>query len=233
MKKRLIYACLVAGMVLISCEKQTTNSKSVSYPCSEYTSLVCNCPIRISFSKAATEMVVTAEAHLIDAIRLDNQDGELTISIDNLNKQYWEEQPWVILPLPTNLSEITIYSMVTLDADTTITANEMEWEFSGAVKMDNFDLNVNKLSITSYSYGTELHLSGAADEVEMELHSTTWDAFNLVAKQYDCTLWSSNADVYCTDLLRVQSANNSKLNYKGNCKVDSKEVYSSSINHVE
>lgn len=233
-KKTLILLTALFVVLTTGCDKRTTGSKTVSYPAQAYTSLVCNCPIRISFSKEATEMVVTAEEHLLEAIRLDNNNGELVISIDHLNKQYWEEQPWVILPVPNNLSEITIYSMVTIDADTTITADEMEWEFSGAVRMDNFDLNVNKLNITSYSYGTDLHLSGQANEVFMELHSTAYNAFDLMAKQYECTLWSSTTNVYCTDLLRIQSANNSTLNYKGNCTVDSsEEVFSSSINHVE
>lgn len=235
MKKKTFILLIVLLVVLTTgCDKQTTGSKTVSYPAQTYSSLVCNCPVRISFSKEATEMVVTAEEHLLEAIRLDNNNGELAISINDLNKQYWEEQPWVILPVPTNLSEMTIYSMVTIDADTTISADEMEWEFSGAVKMNNFDLNVRKLSITAYSYGTELHLSGQANEVSMELHSTVFDAFALQAKQYECTLWSSEANVYCSDLLRIQSANNSTLNYKGNCTLDSsKDVFSSSINHVE
>ena len=236
MRKQFAYiGILILGLSLVGCDKQVTNSKTVSYPNVAYTSVVCNCPIRISFCKKATEMIVTAEEHMLNDVRLDcDEKGILTISIDHLNKQYWEERPWVILPIPEQLSRLTVYSMASIDADTTLTADKMEWEFSGAVTIDSCELAVRELSITSYSYGTDMHISGSADKVVMELHSAGYNAFALETKKYDCTLWNSDANVTCSNLLLVRNANNSTLNYRGDCTVECENaLYSSSINRIE
>ena len=215
--------------------RHESHPKTVSLPFEDFTSLTCNCPIKLTFSEKATKIVLTAEEDLIDAFQFKYDNGMLTISINNMIVHTWDEQPWVILPMPTRLSYIKFWNMVSMDADATIVSPSLTMDFSSAINIDNFDIDVDNLMITSWIYGTNINLSGKAEKVTLDLHSTSFDAFQLDVKDYNTTLWSSTAYLNCSDSLYVKTANSSTIFYKGTCGLyeESGNIINSSINYVK
>lgn len=217
--KQIHFIAFLLAIVLVGCE-QPHPSKTVTYPYQEFATLICNVPIRVTFSAKATEVVLTAENQLLDDFVIDySAKDTLLISIDNLITHTWEEQPWVILPIPNNLSLIKTYGMLTLETDSTLVTDSLTLDFAAAVQMTNWRIETKQLNIKSMSYGTNIQLSGIADTVSLDMHSSHLDASALSVDTYDCTLWSSQADIWCAKALNILLANGSTINYSGSCEV--------------
>lgn len=231
--KRVFLIVSVLSLLFCSCE-MSKPVRSVDYDCQTYNALTCNVPIHISMSKDATKLVLKAEEQLIDAFRFDNQGGNLTITIDNLNKHTWKERPLVTLPMPEHLTKVQCYSMIDLDADTTIETDQLDLVFSAAVNM-SANVKIDTLSITTTCYGTDIRLSGVTEKVKITANSLQFNAINLISKEYDCELWNTTAAIGCTKTANLNTVNGSTLTIYGDCVINrnDKNIWNSNITQIK
>ena len=234
MKRLYLLGLVFAALMMVGCE-HPHSSKTVTYPYQDFSSLECNVPVRVTFSAKATEIVLMAESQLLEDFVVDySNEGTLLISIENLISHTWNEQPWVILPFPSNLSSVKAYGMLDLDMDSVLVTDSLALDFSAAVNMPNWTVKANTLYIKSMSYGTSMHLAGEVDKVVLDMHSSLLDATALQVNTYDCTLWNSQADINCAAALNILLANNSTINYSGSCEVyqNTENIWNSTITKI-
>lgn len=232
MSKNLLFILFVICSICMGCEQQYGEVTEETRSNFDYTSITCNFPLEIQFSKHATEVITVVHEELQPSMILSCENGCLSISIDKLYNKSWDVTPRIIMPIPSTLKSIQGYSALKIDADTTISTAQLQLDLAGNSKV-KLNLDVESLFIKSLSYGTTLELLGKADKVNVESNSLVMDALSMNAKAYMCVLYSSQLDIQCSDLLIIKNMSNSTLRYKGNCEVLQSNVWSSTIQQID
>ena len=185
------------------------------------------------------EIVVEANANLIDYVIAEVKHGTLKIGIDERVRVSGNVHVVVRIPNNGKIDAIRGSSAAVIRTETALLASELTIRLSSAasldaaLKADRCDIRLSsaaELQVAAdfgtcsidLSSGSEADLSGKADALTANLSSgSELDAYALTARRCKVDVSSgAEAKVACSERLTAQASSGGAIKYKGDCAVE-------------
>jgi len=214
----ILWIIFIASSCGERCEKAEGPRSKRQIPISDATSLVldfvADITIRVDSSRTPLLNLIAQDA-VLDMILAENQDNELTLTLDGCIK---ENDPILFECELPQLNNIELNSAGKIQSGLILLGDELRFTNNGLGEID-FVVNAKRIIGEVKSSG-DLRLAGSTEQLDF-LTTSSGDlrAFDLVADTLNLHMFGSTVcDVYSDGVINIYFYENGTVNYRGNPK---------------
>lgn len=185
-------------------------------PTGSFTGIEISSAIKVVLTQGNTEkLTLEGDDDILQRVITETRGNKLIIKLKEGTYNKSSQEVTAYLTFKT-LSSIELSGAVNLNGTNEMNFNDLEFECSGATKI-NLHLNASKLDC-DFSGASNLSLEGSAQLLNIDISGASKvNASDFVVK--NCNIDCSGASyiaIHVTDKLRAEGSGASKISYKGN-----------------
>lgn len=185
-------------------------------PTGSFTGIEISSAIKVVLTQGNTEkLTLEGDDDILQRVITETRGNKLIIKLKEGTYNKSSQEVTAYLTFKT-LSSIELSGAVNLNGTNEMNFNDLEFECSGATKI-NLHLNASKLDC-DFSGASNLSLEGSVQLLNIDISGASkLNAEDLVVK--NCNIDCSGASyiaIHVTDKLRAEGSGASKISYKGN-----------------
>lgn len=192
--------------------------------------------IRVVLSNEVSEAVITTDANLQDYVKVEVVDGTLSINYDKLVRWRGDCHTSVCLPMPKQLSEVTLGNTATLEAQGTMKGEHIKIALTGSssikaqIECANAEVMAHSVSLAELA-GTLSHLVVNIQGNSEVISSKNEGHYALMADDVEGYIGGvSKLCVHSDSSISCNISGSSSLYYTG--RADTSKCYIDAVSHI-